>query len=87
MGTIDKIIKEIKGFDNKTQSFRKNKKREKLFTELREEILKLKEFENFNEQISFECKKYNIGLYTMYMGYLWGALSYICFGELEDEVI
>jgi hypothetical protein len=49
MGTIDKIIKEIKGFDNKTQSFRKNKKREKLFTELREEILKLKEFEIWKE--------------------------------------
>jgi HKD family nuclease len=49
MGTIDKIIKEIQGSDNTSKSFRKNKKREKLFSELREEILKLKEFEIWKE--------------------------------------
>ena len=38
---------------------------------------RLKEFEKFNEQISYECKKYNIGLCTTYLGYLWGSLGYV----------
>jgi hypothetical protein len=49
MGTIDKIIKEIEGLDKKSQSMRQKKQKEKLFTELREEILKLKQFEIWKE--------------------------------------
>lgn len=39
--------------------------------------LVLKEFEKYNDQISFECKKFNIGLSSTYCSYIWGSLTYI----------
>jgi hypothetical protein len=39
--------------------------------------LLLKEHEKYNDLISFECKKFNIGLSSTYCSYIWGALSFI----------
>ena len=39
--------------------------------------LVLKENEKFNDLISFECKKFNIGLSSTYCSHIWGALTYI----------
>ena len=39
--------------------------------------LVLKEHEKFNELISFECKKFNIGLSSTYCSYISGSLTYI----------
>ena len=38
---------------------------------------KSKNHEKINENVSFECKKYNLGLYTTYCCYIGGSLSYI----------
>lgn len=49
MGTIEDIIKKIEGLDKTSQSMRQKKQKEKLFSELREEISKLKQFEIWKE--------------------------------------
>ena len=49
MGTIEDIIKKIEGLDKKSQSMRQKKQKQKLFTELKEEISKLKQFEIWKE--------------------------------------
>lgn len=39
--------------------------------------LKSKQNELINEEISVDCKKYNLGLYTTFCCYIWGSLNYV----------
>ena len=39
--------------------------------------LKSKNNDKINEEVSVECKKYNLGLLSTYYSYVWGSLSYV----------
>lgn len=39
--------------------------------------LKSKTNEVINEEISVDCKKYNLGLYSTFCCYIWGSLNYV----------
>lgn len=55
----------------------KNVKNKDELEESKTRGLKSEKNEKINEQISFECNKYNILLHSTFIGYIWGSLSYL----------